>query len=79
MSKLDCPDDFHEGNCPFLAFKNRLPIIRPTDGRTDGRMDTSSYRDGWTHLKQVSHFRQADLHGLIKAFASSDQLSLQAL
>ena len=34
MSNLDRPDDFHEENCPLLAFKKTG--YGPTDGRTDG-------------------------------------------
>ena len=35
--KVGLPDDFHKGNCPFLAFKkNGLPTDGPTDRRTDG-------------------------------------------
>ena len=38
---------------PFLAFFTKALQKRdgPTDERTDGRTDTPSYRDGWTHLK----------------------------
>ena len=48
MSNLDCPDDFPKENCPFLTFEKK----QVTDQRTDGRTDTPSYRDGWTHLKK---------------------------
>ena len=59
MSNLDCPDYFPKENCPFLAFeKNRLrtdhPTIRPSIRPSDGRTDTPSDRDGWTHLKTAA-------------------------
>ena len=53
---LDCPDDFHRENSSFLAFgKKRVTQgrnDRPTDGPTDGRTGTTSYRDARTRLKR---------------------------
>ena len=42
----------------FRSFKKTRnpPTDRPTDGRTDRRMDTPSYRDAWTHLKRSKAF-----------------------
>ena len=51
MSKLDCPDDFHLEDSPFLTLKKKQVTDGPTDGLTDGRADTPSYRDARTHLK----------------------------
>ena len=59
MSKLVCPNDFHEENCPFFVFEKKTgygPTIgrtdRRTNGPTDGRTDGPSYRDSWTNLKR---------------------------
>ena len=53
MSMLDCPNDFHRENRSFSALKKTG--YTGTDGRTDrptdGRTDTTSYRDARTHLK----------------------------
>ena len=46
MSKLDCPDDFN-----FWLLKKKRVTDWSTDHPTNGRTDTPSYRDGWTHLK----------------------------
>ena len=37
MSKLDCPDDLHKENCPFLALEKQATdrwTDHPTDGHT---------------------------------------------
>ena len=47
---LDCPDDFHRENSSFSAFKKTG--YTGTDHLTDGRTDTTSYRDAMTHLKR---------------------------
>ena len=45
-------DDFDRENSSFSAFKkNGLHRDHPTIRRTDGRTDTTSYRDARTHLK----------------------------
>ena len=37
----------------FSSFKNNTgPSDLRTDGPTDGRTDTTSYRDAWSHLKK---------------------------
>ena len=38
------------------CLKEWLPTGRPTDGRTDRWRDKASYRDAWTHLKNMLTF-----------------------
>ena len=50
---LGSPNDFHEENCSFSAFKkNGLRTDHPSDGPTD----RPSYRDARTHLKTMLNF-----------------------
>ena len=55
MSMLDCPNDFHEENRSFSAFKKKTGY-RTSDGRTDGPTDIPAYRDARTHLKK--HYKK---------------------
>ena len=65
--------------CPRVSistiFEKRLTHGR-TDRRTDGRTDKASYRDAWTHLKNMKFSSNPDIFWVffpkIKVFAVTE-------